>query len=190
MKQLVEGLRQDRLAYARLGKWYGFPGFWLVAIYRFGMWAKRLPHGPRQVAWLLYRLLHLPYPLFNVVLWAGPGGCEIGPGLCLIHPNNIYFGPGVRIGRNCLVHHEVTLGMGSVPGTPQLGDNVVLYPGVRVQGGIRIGDNVLVGANCVVTRHIAPGSVVAPAPVRIIPRALSGAAREFDTPATRPPSAD
>jgi serine O-acetyltransferase len=100
--------------------------------------------------------------------------------VCLVHPNNLYFGPKVTLGDNCLVHHEVTLGMGTVPGTPQLGQNVVLYPGARVQGGITIGDDVIIGANCVVTRNIAPNTVVQPAANRMMPRTMLPKSRQLD----------
>lgn len=187
MRQLIADLKADTGAYHALGHWYSQPGFWIVAVYRFGMWAKRLPPGLSQLAWLVYRLLHLPYFFFNVQLWAGKGGCQLGPGLCLVHANNIYFGPGVKVGADCLIHHEVTLGMGAVPGTPQLGDRVVVYPGARLQGGIVLGNDAIIGANCVVARHVAPGTVVLPAPNRTLPRNLSPTARqrtaEADTPA-------
>ncbi len=191
MRTFFADLKADRQAYAALGGWVSHPGFWIVAIHRLGEWVHRLPRGLRVPLWLLYRALHLSYWAFNVELWAGKGGSKLGPGLCLIHPNNVYFGPGVDIGPNCLIHHEVTLGMGSVPGTPKLGKNVVLYPGARIQGGIVLGDDVVVGANCVVSRHIAPGTVVLPAVNRLMPRSLSPTVRRMDAEhAAHPPTTE
>jgi len=180
MKTLITHLKADCQGYAAVGNWYAQPGYWIVAVHRFGEAALRAPIGLRQVMWLIYRVLHLSYHFFNIELWAGKQGATLGPGICLLHPNNLYFGPHVTLGANCLVHHEVTLGMGSVPGTPQLGNNVVLYPGARLQGGIVVGDDAVIGANCVVSRHIAPGSVVLPGPNRILPRALSPMAKKLD----------
>lgn len=180
MKQLIAELRADTGAYDALGKWYKQPGYWIVAIHRLGCWAKRLPWLGRVPAWVVYRVLHLSYHAFNIELWAGKRGATLGAGVCLVHPNNLYFGPNVTLGDNCLVHHEVTLGMGTVPGTPQLGQNVVLYPGARVQGGITIGDDVIIGANCVVTRNIAPNTVVQPAANRMMPRTMLPKSRQLD----------
>ena len=167
MKTLISDLRADRRTYVGVGALHKCPGFWIIAVHRLGEWAYRLPRGVRLPVWLLYRLLHLPFVLFNIELWAGPGGSKLGPGMCLTHPNNVYFGPGVNLGANCLIHHEVTMGTGSAPGTPTLGDGVV------------------VGANCVVSRNIAPGTVILPAANRYIARKQSPTAQRMDA-AARP----
>lgn len=180
MKTLIAELRADTRVYSQLGNWYAQPGYWIIAIHRFGCWSKRLPWLGRWPTWLAYRLMHLSYHFFNVHLWAGSQGANIGAGVCLVHPNNIYFGPKVSIGENCMIHQEVTMGMGTVPGTPQLGNNVVVYPGARLQGGISIGNEAVIGANCVVSRHIAPGTVVLPAANRVLPRSLSPLSRQKD----------
>lgn len=183
MKTLVHNLRADRGAYAEFNEaWYTFPGFWITAVYRFGMWATRLPPPLRWAAWLLYRLLRLPCHWFNIDLWASGRKPEIGPGLCLLHPQNVYFGWDTRIGAHCRIHHEVTFGIGPLPGNPRLGNHVMVYPGARILGGVEIGDGAVIGANCVVTRHVPPGCVVMPAPVRVLNRQLSPMARR-ETPA-------
>jgi serine O-acetyltransferase len=178
---MFENLRRDSTRYAELGGWWFHPGFWIVAIYRFGVWA----HGVRSrllrlPLWVLYRVLRLPLRVFNVDLWAGPRGARIGPGMCLIHPANIIIGRGVVIGENCLIFHEVTVGTGPTRGTPRIGSNVDIYPGARVLGGIVVGDGSMIGANCVVTRDVPPMSVMLAAPGRVIPRTLSPVARAGD----------
>jgi len=130
--------------------------------------------------WAIYRILRAPTRIFNVDLWAGPKGASIGPGLCIIHPNNIYIGRGVRIGENCLLMHEVTIAIGHIPGTPKIGDNVDIYVGARVLGGVDIGSGSMIGANSVVTKNVPPQSVVLAAPSQIIPRSLSPLARKAD----------
>ena len=178
MKTLIEHLRADRAAYAEFNEpWYTFPGFWITAVYRFGMWATRLPPGIRHVMWVIYRLMRLSGLWFNNDLWANRRKPEIGPGLCLLHPENVYFGWDTRIGSGCRVHHEVTFGIGPIPGNPRLGNNVVVYPGARILGGVEIGDGAVIGANCVVTRHVPAGSVVMPAAVRVLNSQMSAMAR-------------
>ena len=178
---MLENLRRDSIRYKPLGGWLTHAGFWIVAIYRFGVWCYAIPNPilrfPLRV---LYRLARLPYHFFNVDLWAGRQGAKIGAGFCLIHPANIYIGRGVEIGENCKLFHEVTLGTGHIDGTPKLGNNVDVFVGARILGGISIGNDCMVSANCVVTKDIPPGSIVVSAPNRTIPRALSPRARGLD----------
>lgn len=169
------------MKYEDVGGWYANPGFWIVAIYRFGNWADSLPSSFLRIPmWMLYRLLKLTFHRHNVHLWAGRCGPRIGAGLHLIHPTNIMIGGGVEIGEDCLIFHDVTLGTGQIPGKPKVGNNVDVYPGARVLGGITIGDNSMVGANCVVTRDVPADSIILAAPSRVIPRTLSPVARKKD----------
>jgi len=41
-------------------------------------------------------------------------------------------GGGAEIGADCTIFHEVTLGRGTLPGEPRIGDHVVLFVGTRV----------------------------------------------------------
>lgn len=164
-------------------QWFRRGGFWIIAIYRFGAWADSLPSiFLRLPMWTLYLCLKFLSGFFshNVYLWAGKRGVRIGPGLCLYHPSNIMIGRGVAIGADCEIYHEVTLGTGQVPGSPNIGNHVAIYPGARVLGGITIGNNVMIGANCVVTKDVPPDSIVLAAPSKAIPRSLSTQARRWD----------
>lgn len=175
---MFESLRRDAARYAALGGWYSNPGFWIGAVYRFGIWGQTLPAAFLRIpVRILYRLARFPFRhFFNVDIWADRSRSKIGAGLCLIHPNNIVIGSGVEIGNDCLIFHEVTLGTGPEPGFPRIGNNVDIYVGARILGGVTVGDNSMIGANCVVTRSVPPGSVVLAAPSQVIPRSLSPAA--------------
>ena len=178
---MFENLRRDLEKYEDCGGWYKNAGFWIVAIYRFGMWADSLPSQFLRIPmWGFYRILNLSLRRYNVHLWAGQSGTRIGAGLKLIHPTNIMVGSGVVIGEDCLIFHDVTLGTGQIPGTPKIGSKVDVYPGARVLGGVKIGDHSMVGANCVVTRDVPQDSVVVSPPSRVIPRTLSPVARGND----------
>ena len=130
--------------------------------------------------WIIYRLLRLLFRSYNVHLWAGRSAPRIGAGLHLIHPTNIMIGSGVELGEDCLIFHDVTLGTGQIPGTPKIGNNVDIYPGARIFGGVTIGDHSMVGANCVVTRDVPPESIILTPPSRVIPRSLSPVAKSED----------
>ena len=67
--------------------------------------------------------------------------------------------------------YEVTIGTNLTRcGMPKIGNNVDIYVGARVLGGITIGDNAKIGANCVVTSSVAAGSIVFSAPTRTLSR--------------------
>ena len=51
---------------------------------------------------------------------------------------------------------------------PTIGDNVTIYAGACVIGGIKIGNNVVIGANAVVTKDIPDNSVVVGNPAKTI----------------------
>jgi serine O-acetyltransferase len=172
---MLKELKHDSLRYADDGGWLSHPGFWIVAIYRFGVWADSLSSAIlRLPARALYRLARICVRIiFNVDFWAGSSGVKIGAGLYLIHPSDILIVSGTEIGKDCLIFHEVTIGTGPVPGSPKIGDGVDIYVGARILGGISVGDHSMIGANCVVVDDVPPNSIVMPAPNRRIPRALS-----------------
>ncbi len=184
---MFENLRRDLPKYKFYGRWYTNSGFWIVAIYRFGTWADSLPSKALQIPLgVLYRILNLLFRGNHVFLKAGRGGARIGAGLRLIHPTNVLIGRGVEIGEDCLIFNDVTLGTsGQRPGMAKLGNNVTIYPGARILGGVVIGDNVVIGANGVVIRDVPPDSVVLTPPGRVIPRALSPVARAADQRSTQ-----
>lgn len=176
---MFENLRRDFPKYTVFGRWYTNSGFWIVVIYRFGMWVDSLPSKAlRLPMWVLYKLLKLLFSSNHVILYAGRRGARIGAGLRLIHPYNILIGNDVVIGEDCLIHNDVTLGTGQTPGMPKVGNKVTIYPGARILGGVVIGDNSMVGANCVVTRDVPLNSIILTPPSRVIPNSLSSVARE------------
>jgi serine O-acetyltransferase len=170
---VLEKLQRDRARFAEQGEvWWRHVGFWVTAVYRLGAWGRSLPWVLRLPVGLVYRLLKAPFRLFlNVEI---PASAAIGGGLCLIHPSNILIAPGVAIGEDCTIFHEVTLGTGASPGLPRIGDRVQIFVGARVLGPVVVGSGTKIGANCVVTRSVAPNSAVLPAANRVIPLSRLG----------------
>lgn len=100
-----------------------------------------------------------------------PFSTEIGPGLCIGHFGSIIVNGRTRIGRNCNICQDVTLGessRGKTAGNPTIGDNVYIGPGAKVFGRITIGNNVAIGANAVVTKDVPDNAVVVGIPAKII----------------------
>lgn len=98
---------------------------------------------------------------------------EVGPGLYIGHFSGIVVTPGAKIGRNCNLSQNVTIGVTAVKGKkgyPVIGDNVYIGTGAVILGAITIGDNAAIGANSVVTHDVAPDARVVGAPAREINR--------------------
>lgn len=75
------------------------------------------------------------------------------------------------IGKNFLVHQNVTVGRGKMVNgndAPIIGDNVLIGTGAIVIGGIHIGNNVKIGAGAVVYKDVPDDCTVVGNPMRII----------------------
>ncbi|MCK1981941.1 MULTISPECIES: serine O-acetyltransferase [Peribacillus] len=100
-------------------------------------------------------------------------GVEIGintkikGGFNIHHINGIVIGEEVCIGENFNIFQQVTIGKKDIK-YPIIGDNVKIYPGVKVIGDIKVGNNVIIGTNSVVNKDIATGAVVAGIPAKVI----------------------
>jgi serine O-acetyltransferase len=113
--------------------------------------------------------------------WSAVAGCEIplsatiGGGLLLPHPNGIVIHPDVRIGPNCLLFQQVTLGTTSgAHGVPCLGGHVDVGAGARILGPVRIGNHARIGANAVVLSDVPAGATAVGIPARVISVPLHG----------------
>ncbi len=87
--------------------------------------------------------------------------------IILPHPRNVVIGDNVQIGEECVLYHDVTLGQNRGE-YPCLKDNVIVYTGAKIIGGITVGNNAIIGANSVVTHDVPDNAVVAGIPAKII----------------------
>jgi serine O-acetyltransferase len=100
---------------------------------------------------------------------------DIAPGLSIVHGNGLVVSHRAKVGRNCILFHNVTLGesrdsrTGEV-GAPVLEDNVHVGPGAVLLGPITIGTGSKIMANAVVTESVPPHSVVRAPAVEIVKR--------------------
>ena len=82
--------------------------------------------------------LYLPFLVMLHRFWSAVSGADIplnsqlGGGLILTHPNGIVIHPEARIGVNCLILQQVTIGVGTVPGFPIIGGHVDIGAGAKI----------------------------------------------------------
>jgi serine O-acetyltransferase len=76
-----------------------------------------------------------------------------GPGLSISHPGTIVVHSAAKVGANCRIHVDVTVG------SVTIGDNCYIGAGARLLDAIELGSRTIVGANAVVNRSFPEGNV-------------------------------
>lgn len=101
-------------------------------------------------------------------VWIMPGCFD--KGLVIGHLQNIVVSAAVKVGKDCTILHNSTIGVSFTrKGVPAIGDNVLICSGAGVFGDIMIADDVVIGANAVVTKScMEKGVTLAGVPARII----------------------
>ena len=143
--------------------------FWL----RTARWSQQHPLL-RYTVYPVARWLHNRYRYkygFDI-----PITTEIGPGCYIGHFGTVIVSPYAVIGRNCNLSPGVVIGQsnrGTRSGAARIGDDVYIGPGAKIIGAVTIGDRAAIGANAVVTRDVAPDTVVGGVPAQVISTAGS-----------------
>jgi serine O-acetyltransferase len=139
----------------------------LLAIRRYQYWRNR----NSLVGGVAIKLVTVRYRFWSVVTGADiPLNCNIEGGLLIPHPNGIVIHPGARIGANCLIFQQVTIGTRDVQDdAPILEGHVDVGAGAKILGAIRIGAHAKVGANSVVLADVPGGAIVVGIPAEIAP---------------------
>lgn len=90
------------------------------------------------------------------------------------HPIGIVISKHATIGKNCWIYQNVTIGTDKYYHSaqkqfyPKIGDNVIIYAGAVVAGGITIGNGAIIGANAVVLSDIPEDSVAVGVPAKVV----------------------
>ena len=90
----------------------------------------------------------------------------IGSGLLLFHAYGTILNAN-KIGKNCRIVHNVTLGDKN-GGKPTIGDNVEILANAVIFGDIKIGNNCVIGPGAVVFKSIPDNCVVVGNPAYIL----------------------
>lgn len=112
----------------------------------------------------------LRYRFWSAVAGADiPLTASIDGGLLMPHPNGVVVHAGAKIGANCLLFQQATLGVvQGKAGAPELGCHVDVGAGAKILGPVKIGDGALIGANAVVVDDVPERGVATGGPARII----------------------
>lgn len=124
----------------------------------------RLKRDPAAVKGLLsYAVTRVLWkPLDSLYLWTE----EIGGGFYIQHGFSTVV-TAERIGENCWVNQQVTIGYNR-DGRPTLEDNVRVYCGAKVIGKVTMKRNSVAGANAVVVSDVPENAVVGGVPAKVI----------------------
>lgn len=128
----------------------------LLTVRRYQVWRAR----GGVLGALCCKFIALRHRFWSVVTGAEiPLTCQIGGGLLVPHPNGIVIHPDARIGVNCLIFHQVTLGSRGRGGVPEIAGHVDIGAGAKILGPVRIGAHARIGANAVVIADVAAHGV-------------------------------
>lgn len=128
---------------------------------------KKKPHNP--FAWAMRKLAVVKHRFWSIITGADiPLNSHIGGGLIMPHPNGIVIHPDAKIGVNCLIFQQVTIGNSAKKGVPTIGTHVDIGAGAKILGPVIIGDNARIGANAVVLGDVPAGKTAVGIPAKII----------------------
>jgi serine O-acetyltransferase len=144
-------------------------GFWASSIYRVCR-AARCQGGFWSA--LARPFTALAQKLAEVVTGISiPWQCEIGDGLYIGHYGSIILAPEARIGHNCSLAQNVTIGMAPSNegrGAPTVGNRVFIGAHSVLVGRITIGDDAVICAGAVVNKSVPARAVVMGNPARVV----------------------
>lgn len=138
------------------------------------IWVHRIAHRLHGIG------LRVPARVLSALarFWSGVEihpAAEIGEGFFIDHGSGVVIGETARIGRDCVLFHNVTLGgTGKHQGKrhPSLGDRVYVGTGATLLGPLTVGDRAKIGAGSFLHMRDVPADCTAVGtPARIVKRA-------------------
>ena len=140
-----------------------YPGFHAVVLHR-------IAHRIYLAGWFTLARMVSQFSRTLTGIEIHPGA-RIGRRFFIDHGMAVVIGETTEIGDDVLLYQDVTLGgtgKGAGKRHPTIGDGVVIGAGAKILGPVTVGRNSVIGANAVVTRDVAPNSVMAGIPARRI----------------------
>ena len=126
-----------------------------------------ISHNPFKI--ILTKVAVLRHLFWSVITGADiPINTQIAGGLLIPHPNGIVMHADVKIGPNCLIFQQVTLGSKNDSKPPIIGGHVDIGAGAKLLGEINIGNHAKIGANAVVLIDVPEGKSAVGVPAKIV----------------------
>lgn len=120
-------------------------------------------HKMTFIAVLIYRYMRFMY---SCVI---PYTCEIAPTVNFPHNAlGVVINSSSRIGENCTIYQNVTIGNRNSSKGPVLEDGVFVGANATILGDITIGKNAKIGGAALVVKNVAPNTTVVCAPAKEI----------------------
>jgi serine O-acetyltransferase len=143
-------------------------GFWASCVYRASRAALRRPGWTRALALPFAAVAQKLVEILTGISISSD--CEIGDGLYIGHYGSIFLPAGGRIGHNCSLAQNVTIGPapGRDRGVPTIGNRVFIGAHSAIVGPVTIGDDAMICAGAVVNRPVPARAVVMGNPARVI----------------------
>lgn len=142
------------------------PGFWAIAVHRFGNWRMERPRPLRAPLTMMYRVL---FHGVNLLCGIDLGyTVKLGRRVRIWHHGGIIIGAR-SIGDDCHIRQNTTVGIlarTDLTAKPVIGSRVDIGAGACVLGDVIVGDDTVIGANSVVVKDVPPGSTVFGVPAR------------------------
>jgi len=134
------------------------PGFQAIAVARLGAARMNIESSVlRKPLSLLYKMAaRRVIKDWGIEL---PCTVSIGDGVRIDHQNGIVIHGNTKIGNECVIRQNVTIGAKNIDGdnkfkAPVIGNNVDIGSGAIIIGDIKIGNNVKIGAGAIVTKDV------------------------------------
>lgn len=151
-----------------------------LAVWRLGQCTSRQPGAP---AFMLRRVAQvLDWVWIRGIIGAElPAQVPAGPGLRLAHGGRgVIVHYTTKIGSNCSIYQQVTIGVRDERGAATLGDNVFLGAGAKVLGPIDVATGTKVGANGVLLANSEPGGTYVGVPATLVKRSDPASTTNID----------
>jgi serine O-acetyltransferase len=143
------------------------PGFWALAVCRFGNWRMSRSRFLRPPLTATYRFARQAV----IALWAIdiPYNSRVGRRLRIDHHGGFFLG-AFSVGDDVIVRHGATIGLirRGADRAPVIGSGVEIGPGACIVGDITVGDGAFIGPNTVVTENVPPGATALGNPARLV----------------------